>query len=417
MPSAPRPAQRELLACHQAARGCKMILTQCAVCATDLGLTRGKKCGRCSTRYCGAACQVQHWKEGGHDQLCKKIKKAGGAEQYHANKKYSEAVAVAAEKCAEDTKGQTCYICTQALHWKTKEGLVRMCACRGTAGFAHVSCLAEQAKILCDEAEENTLGLKALNARLARWRACSLCEQNYHGVVRYALGWACWKTYLGRPERSKIRGMAMTELGNGLSAVGDHEAALSVREAELAMMQRIGASQDVILVLQTNLAVTYAELGRHEESISLERDVYSGREKLSGEEHGSTLLAANNYAVSLLKVKRFEEAKLLLRKKIPLARRVLGESHDLMLRMRKIYARALSEDAGATPDDLREAVTTLEETERTARRVLGGAHPLAVSIEKNLRNVRVVLGAREAMLDGDVNGIREAMAAMTPGGA
>ena len=45
-------------------------------------------------------------------------------------------------------EGQTCYICTQALHWKTKEGLVRMCACRGTAGFAHVSCLAEQAKIL-----------------------------------------------------------------------------------------------------------------------------------------------------------------------------------------------------------------------------------------------------------------------------
>ena len=57
-----------------------MILTQCAVCATELGLTRGKKCGRCRTRYCGAACQVQHWKEGGHDQLCKKIKKAGGAE-------------------------------------------------------------------------------------------------------------------------------------------------------------------------------------------------------------------------------------------------------------------------------------------------------------------------------------------------
>ena len=32
-----------------------MILTQCAVCAIDLGLTSGKKCGRCSTRYCGPA--------------------------------------------------------------------------------------------------------------------------------------------------------------------------------------------------------------------------------------------------------------------------------------------------------------------------------------------------------------------------
>ena len=57
-----------------------MILTQCAVCATELGLTLGKKCGRCSTRYCGPECQKQHWEEGGHDQLCKKVKRAGGAD-------------------------------------------------------------------------------------------------------------------------------------------------------------------------------------------------------------------------------------------------------------------------------------------------------------------------------------------------
>ena len=124
-----------------------MILTQCGVCATELG-TGGKKCGRCQTRYCGPACQKEHWESGGHDKLCKKIKKSGGAELHHADKRTKEAVAEAVERCAADTKGQTCYICTQALHWKTKEGLVRMCACRGTAGFAHVSCLAEQAKIL-----------------------------------------------------------------------------------------------------------------------------------------------------------------------------------------------------------------------------------------------------------------------------
>ena len=40
---------------------------------------------------------MQHWEGGGHDQLCKKIKKAGGAEQYNANQKYAEAVTVAAE--------------------------------------------------------------------------------------------------------------------------------------------------------------------------------------------------------------------------------------------------------------------------------------------------------------------------------
>ena len=37
--------------------------------------------------------------------------------------------------------------------------------------------------------------------------------------------------------------------------------------------------------------------------------------------------------------------------------------------------RARHERDGATLDDLREAVTTLEDTERIARRVLGGAHP------------------------------------------
>ena len=146
-----------------------------------------------------------------------RFKKAGGAEQYNANKKYAEAVTVAAEACADDTKGQTCYICTQALHWKTKEGLVRGCACRGTAGFAHVSCLAEQAKILAAEAEENNLGVKVLNARLDRWHTCSLCEQEYHGVVACALGWACWKMYVGRPETDQTHGLAMNLLGNGLS--------------------------------------------------------------------------------------------------------------------------------------------------------------------------------------------------------
>ena len=29
---------------------------------------------------------------------------------------------------------------------------------------------------------------------------CSLCEQEYHGDVQCALGWACWKTYVGRSE-------------------------------------------------------------------------------------------------------------------------------------------------------------------------------------------------------------------------
>ena len=64
--------------------------------------------------------------------------------------------------------------------------------------------------------------------------------------------------------------------------------------------------------------------------------------------------------------------------------------------MRWNYARVLYRANGATLDDLREAVTTLEDTERTGRRVLGGAHPLTSGIEDNLRYARAALRTREA---------------------
>ena len=83
-----------------------------------------------------------------------------------------------------------------------------------------------------------------------------------------------------------------------------------------------------------------------------------------------------------------------MRKRIPVARRVLGESRDLALKMRLMYAVALYDDTSATLDDLHEAVTTLEETERTVRRVFGGTHPLAEATKTHLRNARDVLGQR-----------------------
>ena len=77
------------------------------------------------------------------------------------------------------------------------------------------------------------------------------------------------------------------------------------------------------------------------------------------------------------------------------ARRVLGDDDEDTLRMRWTCARALYINPGATLDDLREALTTLEEIERIARRVLGTAHPLASGIERSLQNARAALRTRE----------------------
>ena len=187
----------------------------------------------------------------------------------------------------------------------------------------------------------------------------------------------------------------MRQLGNGLSDAKHYKDALTVQEAELSTLRRIGTSEEDVLIMQNNIAITYHKLGRKEEATSMYRQVYSAFVKLHGEDHPRSLNAANNYTVSLTGLLRFEEAKSLLRSTIPVARRVFGENDELTLMMRMTYAEALYEDEGVTLGDLREAVTTLEDVVRIARRVLGTAHPLTTAIESDLRFAQAALRARE----------------------
>ena len=183
----------------------------------------------------------------------------------------------------------------------------------------------------------------------------------------------------------------MTVLGNGLYSVRRYEDALSVQEADLAMRRRLGVSEEDILQAQNNLANTYEALGRRNEALSMQREVYAAKLKLYGEEDIRTIGGAYNVANALLKIDRSEEGKALIRKLTPVARRVLGESHDLTLRIRTCYAISIYQDDSATLDDLREGVNTLEDSERIARRVLGGAHPLTKAIGQSLWETRKII--------------------------
>ena len=71
---------------------------------------------------------------------------------------------------------------------------------------------------------------------------------------------------------------------------------------------------------------------------------------------------------------------------MPVARRVLGDNDEDTIRIRWNYAEALYEGNGATLDDLREAVTTLEDAARISRRVLSNTETEA--IEDDLQDAR-----------------------------
>ena len=79
----------------------------------------------------------------------------------------------------------------------------------------------------------------------------------------------------------------------------------------------------------------------------------------------------------------------------PLVATMTGVRPATSRRFRWIYYKSLYADDDATLADLREAVTTLADAERTVRRVFGGTHPLTVDIEDELRDARAALNARE----------------------
>ena len=79
----------------------------------------------------------------------------------------------------------------------------------------------------------------------------------------------------------------------------------------------------------------------------------------------------------------------------PIAQRVLGDKHELTLKMRAVYAQTFYIDDSATLDDPREAVENFEDMALIARRVFGGTHPTTLGLERGLEEARAVLRARE----------------------
>ena len=116
-------------------------------------------------------------------------------------------------------------------------------------------------------------------------------------------------------------------------------------------------------------------VGRLDEALCLRQDVYSERLKVTAKNMKRNLLAANNYADIPCQTKALEEAGTVAQKDVRRATRSrkFGRGHVP-------YEDKLREGALPRPRrhaDSRGRPTTLEETERTARRVLGGAHRAA----------------------------------------
>ena len=86
-------------------------------------------------------------------------------------------------------------------------------------------------------------------------------------------------------------------------------------------------------------------------------------------------------------MQRFEEAKRVLRKVIPVAQRVLGTQNELTLSLREDLSRATL-DGESSAEEKREALRVLDEVAGVMRRVLGPTHPSTLHAQRQLEHYR-----------------------------
>jgi len=182
----------------------------------------------------------------------------------------------------------------------------------------------------------------------------------------------------------------MTILGNGLSEAEHYDDAVAVYEAELATEERLGGKEEgETLITRGNLAICYYNLGQLDEALSMQREVYAGRQSMS--EYflrlGNQGIAVCNLTEYLVAAREFEEAQSLAREELPAIIDRHGPDGSLTLEVRAWYARALFRADGASEDDVAEALTILEDVLRRSKRVLGDSHPDTERARKFLEEV------------------------------
>jgi len=179
-----------------------------------------------------------------------------------------------------------------------------------------------QAEMSVKEKEEWNTG-----EGIRKWQRCFDCGQFFHGAVQLALGWACWKTYLGRPENDEIRCDALMVLAPALATQKSNSPeARMVNEAAVDTYQRVCPWDECrILMTRGNLVHCYKAIGQHDEAIKLERAIYAAFKSMSdsrGDAASASLqiTAALSLAHSLGEQGEYAEAVSLLRKSLRLAR-------------------------------------------------------------------------------------------------
>jgi len=284
--------------------------------------------------------------------------------------------------------GAACWICLEEEPDKTGGRLMRNCACRGeTAGYAHISCLADYADRRSSEIAWNEEASKKYECELP-WRECPHCRQYYTGDVMIAMADMFVEKTKHLPVKDGRRLQALLMEANARLVERDASSALDLLQRALKAINSLTADPPEGMAvgeygawevaIEANcygvMSTVYKRLDNYDMSISslqearrcldhfpdatdygmwledyFHTQIYHGMKALDaafknpndevevlerhlycsqmGEDEASSIMAAIDLARALRKKKKYAESLEYLRDLVPTSTRVFGPDH------------------------------------------------------------------------------------------
>ena len=119
----------------------------------------------------------------------------------------------------------SCYICLENSTDSNNQLLLRNCACRGDAGWAHVACLAEFAASKVTEAQQTQDPSVTFQSF---WEKCILCKTQHMQYMGLAMSEAFVKQYKHLPDTNELRFHSLYSLAASRCTVGDTDGAIEL---------------------------------------------------------------------------------------------------------------------------------------------------------------------------------------------
>jgi tetratricopeptide (TPR) repeat protein len=208
-----------------------------------------------------------------------------------------------------------CWVCADSTSRMTRSRnrtLMRGCACRGSAGYAHLDCFIQVAF----HNNEN-------------WDTCPTCKQDFTGKVRLGLARERWGLVRDSCRYDMERLNAADRFASALQECdADNEGALLLFEEVLEISREVDGNDDInTLVSMSNLGSLYQKMGSNDLALPLFEEALHTQRRTMGNDSPDTLRTMSNLATLHLRTEDFGKALPLATDALETRRRILGKDH------------------------------------------------------------------------------------------